>query len=156
MALCNCLHEGMNLLLPPLRQRLVLANQLLKLDANSIKKSEKINLRLIMQSINDPKVIGNLMQESCQDHEGVIVDIIGLLKALLLKDSQCLIRNLTQDEKKSSNLPSEERGLLFTIHTQFVLFNLNNSREFMFNFGRVKEMVLEYLKTLFKVSLSYQ
>ena len=39
-----------------------------------------------MQSINDPKVIGNLMQESCQDHEGVIVDIIGLLKALLLKE----------------------------------------------------------------------
>ena len=69
-ALSNCLYEGMNLLLPPLRQRLVLANQLLKLDVNSIKKSQKINLRLIMQSINDPKIMGILMQESCQDHEG--------------------------------------------------------------------------------------
>ena len=156
MALCNCLYEGMNLLLPPFRQRLVLANQLLKLDVNSIKKSEKINLRLIMQSINDPKIIGILMQESCQDHEGIILDIIGLLKTLLLKDSQCLIQSLTNndnagDKTSSSNLQSEERGLLFTIHTQFVLFNLNISPEFMMNFGSVKQMVLQYLKTLFKV-----
>ena len=155
MALCNCLYEGMNLLLPPFRQRLILANQLLKLDVNSIKKSEKINLRLIMQSINDPKIIGILMQESCQDHEGIILDIIGLLKTLLHKDSQCLIQSLTNNDnagdKTSSNLQSEERGLLFTIHTQFVLFNLNISPEFMMNFGSVKQMVLQYLKTLFKV-----
>ena len=114
--------------MPPLRQRLVLANQLLKLDVNTIKKSEKINLRLIMQSINDPKIMGILMQESCQDHEGIIVDVIGLLKTLLNKDSQCLIHNLTKidnagDKTSASNLQSEERGLLFTIHTQFVLFN---------------------------------
>ena len=157
MALCNCLYEGMNLLLPPLRQRLVLANQLLKLDVNTIKKSEKINLRLIMQSINDPKIMGILMQESCQDHEGIIVDVIGLLKTLLNKDSQCLIHNLTKndnagDKTSASNLQSEERGLLFTIHTQFVLFNLNINPEFMMNFGRVREMVLQYLKNLFKVS----
>ena len=109
-----------------------------------------------MQSINDPKIIGILMQESCQDHEGIILDIIGLLKTLLLKDSQCLIQSLTNndnagDKTSSSNLQSEERGLLFTIHTQFVLFNLNISPEFMMNFGNVKQMVLQYLKTLFKV-----
>ena len=96
------------------------------------------------------------MQESCQDQDGIIIDIIGLLKTLLLKDSQCLIQNLTYDEsmgeKKNSNLQSEERGLLFTIHTQFVLFNLNVHPEFMMNFGHVKDMVLQYLKTLFEVS----
>ena len=89
-------------------------------------------------------------------NEGIIVDVIGLLKTLLHKDSQCLIQNLTQDDNagdktSSSNLQSEERGLLFTIHTQFVLFNLNINPEFMMNFGRVREMVLQYLKNLFKV-----
>ena len=89
-------------------------------------------------------------------NEGIIVDVIGLLKTLLHKDSQYLIQNLTQDNNagdktSSSNLQSEERGLLFTIHTQFVLFNLNINPEFMMNFGRVREMVLQYLKNLFKV-----
>ena len=78
------------------------------------------------------------------------------MKTLLHKDSQYLIQNLTQDNNagdktSSSNLQSEERGLLFTIHTQFVLFNLNINPEFMMNFGRVREMVLQYLKNLFKV-----
>ena len=151
MALISCLQEGMNLLLPPLHQRIIIANDLLNLEPNSIKKSQKIKLRLILQSINDPKTIGQLMQY-CHDQEDVIQDVIDLLETLLLKDSQSLIKSLTSGETHAG-LPSEERGLLFTIHTQFVLFNLNISpKKFMLNFNLVKEMVLKYLKTLFEVS----
>ncbi len=154
VALCHCLNEGMNLLLPPLEERLVIAKDLLDLPdteaTQSIKKSQKIKLRLILQSINDPKAIGTLMQLESAD---VSQHVITLLKTLLLKDSHHLIDSLASTECQSSNsngLHNEERGLLFTIHTQFVLFNLNSSKpENFVNFYDVRDIVIPYLKTLF-------
>ena len=148
-ALINCLNEGMNLLLPPLEERLVIAKDLLDLDTQTqtIKKSQKIKLRLILQSINDPKAIGTLMQLESAD---VSQHVITLLKTLLLKDSQHLIESLNLgNECPSDGLQNEERGLLFTIHTQFVLFNLNTEAENMVNFYDVRDIVMPYLKTLF-------
>ena len=90
VALSNCLYEGMNLLLPPLPQRIITASELLKVDSAQIRKSQKINLRLILQSINDPKTIGSLMQ-LCHDEEGIVYDTITLLTSLLRKDCQNLV-----------------------------------------------------------------
>ena len=90
VALSNCLYEGMNFLLPPLCQRILIAYKLLKVDPTEIRKSQKINLRLILQSINDPKTIGNLMQ-LCHGQDGVVNDVIALLTSLLTKDGQNLV-----------------------------------------------------------------
>ena len=70
----------------------------------------------------------------------------------MIKDSQSLLKCLATPGTCHSGLQSEERGLLFTIHTQFVLFNLNISPKSIMNFSHVREMVLKYLKTLFRVS----
>ena len=145
IALCNCLNEGMDLLLPPVEERLRTAKTLLDLDSSKIKKSQKIKLRLILQSINDPKTIGTLMQ--LQSGE-VIHDVIILLETLLLKDCQNLIKVLEENNECQDGLQAEERGLLFTIHTQFVLFNLNLSPENIVNFYDVRDIVIPYLKTL--------
>jgi hypothetical protein len=125
LAVGNCLYEGMNLLLPPLPQRITIANDLLQLKPDAIKKSQRISLRLILQSINDPKAIGLLVQ-SCQHQEGLIKDVVTLLETLLCKESQFLadtLNNLTCEQTRQGS-PNEERGLLFAIHTQFILFNL--------------------------------
>ena len=79
----------------------------------------------------------------------VIQNVIILLKTLLLKDSQNMIEILNLEKSNHEGLQNEERGLLFTIHTQFVLFNLNLSPENMVNFYDVRDIVLPYLKTLF-------
>ena len=114
----------MHLLLPPLEQQLSIANELLKCDPTEMRKSQKINLRMILQSINDPKTIG-LLTQLCQDHAGTISEVITLLETLLIIDSKTLKGCLASLEPSDhSGLQNEERSLLFTIHTQFVLFNL--------------------------------
>ena len=140
VSLCNCLQEGMNLLLPPLQQRIGIAKDLLMLKTEQIKRSEKIKLKLIMESINDPKTIGILIQT--YEQEVIVKDVMALLETLLKKDEEF-------------GLQREERALLFTIHTQFVLFNLNTSTKFVMNLNIVKESVLQYFQTLFKVSGDY-
>ena len=79
----------MHLLLPPLEQQLSIANELLKCDPTEMRKSQKINLRMILQSINDPKTIG-LLTQLCQDHAGTISEVITLLETLLIIDSKTL------------------------------------------------------------------
>ena len=114
----------MNLLLPSLEQQITIANELLKFNPSEMRKSQKINLRMILQSINDPKTIG-LLTQLCQDQAGTIEEVIALLKTLLTIDCNTLIQCLSLLEPSDhSGLQREERSLLFTIHTQFILFNL--------------------------------
>ena len=72
----------MNLLLPSLEQQITIANELLKFNPSEMRKSQKINLRMILQSINDPKTIG-LLTQLCQDQAGTIEEVIALMMMIV-------------------------------------------------------------------------
>ncbi len=162
----ECLNKGVNILLPCMPQRIKIASNLLALDRNVIKKSEQENLRLILQSINDPKAIGWLVL-LCQDDESLVKNVMTMLQILIRKESQLLVRMLhlvnkdpmfnglvilkaknfengreANEEVNFDSIRREEATLLFTLHVHFILFNLSGIKDNLVN----RSFVIFFLK----------
>ena len=156
----ECLNKGVNVLLPPMSQRIKIASRLLVLDSEVIKKSEQENLRLILQSINDPKAIGWLVL-LCQEDDALVKSVVSMLQILLRKSSQLLAKKFEENggddsydlEAFSDNdkARKEEGSLLFTLHVHFILFNLTASKTTLKSFDKIEEITEDYLKMVFTV-----
>ena len=169
----ECFEKGIQILLPSIYERVRKACSLLDLKHDVMKQSQKVELKLILQSLNDPAVIGSLLIQpaSKNDDTGIILglnaqeksvatDIMHLLRILLRKailySGQTLLSSdsiCNLETKEDQPLIEIEMSLLFTLHTHFVLANLNNiiggNSEKSAFIIQMNEMAVDYLKLLF-------
>ena len=174
----ECLYKGIHILLPSVYERIKKACMLLELDHELMKPSQEVELKLILQSLNDPTVIGSLLKQSSlnaetnetqipHSHEKLMANDIMLLLRILLRKAilysgKKLESSLAEDNPKDNtkivenkveaSLIDIEMSLLFTLHTHFVLANLNdiNCDTITNSFTTtIRDMAVEYLKLLF-------
>jgi hypothetical protein len=174
----ECLHKGIHILLPSVYERIKKACMLLELKHESMKRSQAVELRLILHSLNDPTVIGSLLNQSSlssdttprvtPDSQEICIanDIMLLLRILLRKailySGKALVTPLPSKDlnsplkgtknKTETELMEIEMSLLFTLHTHFVLANFSNifsNREADTFIVMMKEIAVDYLKLLF-------
>ena len=153
VAVEECLQKGIHILLPSLYERIKKACLLLELKHDQMKRSQVVELRLILQSLNDPNIIGSLLNQASSNINGVgikhsdseekslVTDIMLLLRILLRKAISFAGQKLVNSDdkqqevdksiynfnsKSESALKEIEMSLLFTLHTHFVLANFNN------------------------------
>ena len=171
----ECLQKGIHVLLPSLHERVKKACILLELTRESMKRSQEVELELILQSLNNPTVIGSLLmqsllnaddkapntttdvQEKCVLHDVMLLLRILLRKAIVYSGQKLVPSSSTENLKEGGSnveftLVQIEMNLLFTLHTHFVLANIS---QIILDSNKnglhmtMQEMAVDYLKLLF-------
>ena len=173
----DCLQKGVGTLLPTLHARVKKATKLLS-QPGQMKTSQRVNLRLILQSLNDPAVIATLLPPSGggdQLDSKVLkqsADTVTLMRVLLKQLGQLFASRLESIEEEGTAtaaaatadedpLTADKVGLLYSLHTHFVLTaiklsgcvqpSLSTSQQLEGYILHIKSLSLDYLKLLFMV-----
>ena len=162
----ECLQKGVEALLPSLQVRVKKSCKLLNTDASTIKRSQQMNLKLILRSLNEPTVITSLLPVGCESLESkskrTAEETVNLLRILLQQSGKLFASKLDGDGQPSTiqrststtsmgggdSINHDKMSLLYTLHTHFVLSTINGDDETP---GHLSELSLDYLKLVFVV-----
>ena len=166
----DCLQKGVGTLLPTLHARVKKATKLLS--QPQLKTSQRVNLRLILQSLNDPSVIATLLPSSGGGSEAKLIlkqsaDLVALMRVVIKQLGQLFASRLEaiEEEEGSSGavrpddpLTEDKVELLYSLHTHFVLtvIKLSTGGSDQSSISddyvhHIKSLSLDYLKFLFVV-----